>query len=158
MCFRKICESLNKFWKFYLKIWKFLKFFQSFKENVNKNFEKLNENYNFLLLSILIAGWGLGCSLSFAIVPVFRGGGDLPLPPPPGYAIGVHCTVYNETFQFSQSNANKMQLILTRISTNGGGKNLALLWHAIIEIISSLFNYSVCVPFPDTHWGKEWMR
>ena len=38
--------------------------------------EKLNENYNFLLLSILIAGWGLGCSSSFANFPVFRGGGE----------------------------------------------------------------------------------
>ena len=42
---------------------------------------KLNENYNFLLLSILIAGWGLSCSSSFANFPRFRGGGELPLPP-----------------------------------------------------------------------------
>ena len=28
--FRKICESLNKFWKFDLKFWKFLKFFWKF--------------------------------------------------------------------------------------------------------------------------------
>ena len=34
----------------------FIKVCESFKENVNKNLEKLNENYNFLLLSILIAG------------------------------------------------------------------------------------------------------
>ena len=33
----KICESLNKNWKFELKFWKFLKIFESFKENVNKN-------------------------------------------------------------------------------------------------------------------------
>ena len=61
----------------------FSNFFESFKENVNKNLEKLNENYNFLLLSILIAGWGLGCSSSFANLPGF-GGGEFPLPP--GYA------------------------------------------------------------------------
>ena len=35
---------------------KVFKIVLSFKENVNKNFEKLKENYNFLLLSILIAG------------------------------------------------------------------------------------------------------
>ena len=69
-------------------------FFERFKENVNKHFEKLNENYNFLLLSILIAGWGLGCSLSFAIVPGFREGGSFSLPPP-RYPTGVYCTVYN---------------------------------------------------------------
>ena len=51
--FRKICENLNKFC---LTIWKFLKFFESFKENVNKHFEKLNEiiifyYYLFLLLA-----------------------------------------------------------------------------------------------------------
>ena len=45
--------------------------------------EKLNENYNFLLLSILIAGWSLGWSLSFANFPGFRGEAS---PPPPGYA------------------------------------------------------------------------
>ena len=36
---KQICESLNKFWKFYLKFWKFLKKFESFKENVNENLE-----------------------------------------------------------------------------------------------------------------------
>ena len=34
--FRKICESLNKFWNFYLKVFK--KCFESFKENVDKHF------------------------------------------------------------------------------------------------------------------------
>ena len=36
--------------------------------------EKFNENLNFLLLSILIAGWGVGCSSSFANFPGFGGG------------------------------------------------------------------------------------
>ena len=45
--------------------------------------EKLNENYNVLLLSILIAGWGLGCSPFFAckFSGVSGGGGSFPLPP-----------------------------------------------------------------------------
>ena len=74
MCFEKISESLNKFWNCFKSL-TVLKFFESFKENFNKNLEKLNENYNFLLLSILIAGWGLRCSLSFANFPGFQGGG-----------------------------------------------------------------------------------
>ena len=103
--------NLNKFWKFYLKIWKFLlNYFESFKENVNNHFEKLNENYNFLLLSILIAGWGLDSSPSFAIVPGFGGGEASPLSPA-GYATGVHCTVYTVQCTMKlpnfQSNANK---------------------------------------------------
>ena len=77
MCFEK------NLWKFkqILKILKVFKIVLSFKENVNKNFEKLKENYNFLLLSILIAGWGLGCSSSFANFPEFGGGGSFPLSP-----------------------------------------------------------------------------
>ena len=60
--------------KVLIKILKVLKkCFESFKENVNKNLEKLNENYNILLLSIIISCWGLGCSLSFANFPGFRG-------------------------------------------------------------------------------------
>ena len=58
-------------------------------KNLNKHFEKLKENYNFLLLSILIADWGLGWFPSFAIVPGF-GGGRKASPSPPGYATGVH--------------------------------------------------------------------
>ena len=59
-----IWEKFVKVWtnfKYLIEILKILKIFESFKENVNKNLEKLNENYNFRLLSILIAGWGLGC-------------------------------------------------------------------------------------------------
>ena len=66
-----------------------LKIFESFKENANKNLEKLNENYNFLLLSILIAGRGLGCSSSFANFPGFRGEAS---PFPSGYAIEYEYT------------------------------------------------------------------
>ena len=122
----------------------FIKFFESFKENVNKHFEKLNENYNFLLLSTLIAGWGLGCSPSFAIVPGFRGGGKLY---PPGYATGVPCTMKLPNFPNFQFNANNYAIDPYRISTSGGGKNHALFWHAMSEIICSLFSHSVCV-FP----------
>ena len=128
--FRKVCKSLNKFWKFYLKNLKVLKFFESFKENVNKHFEKLNENYNFLLLSILIAGCSLGCSHSFAIVPGFWG----KLSPPSlplGYATGVHCTVYNEmklpNFLNFQSNANKYAIDLYRIPLVEEGKSCVVL-------------------------------
>ena len=55
------------------------------KENVNKNLEKLNENYNFLLPYILIAGWALGCSSSFAN---FSGFGGEASPLSPDYATG----------------------------------------------------------------------
>ena len=148
-----MCLQKN-LWKFKKKIWKFyLKFFEGFKENVNKNFEKLNDNYNFLLLSILIAGWNLGCSLSFAIIPGF--GGKLPFFPPPATPL-----VYTEilkllNFPNFQSNANKDAIDPYLISTSGGGKNHALFWHAMSEIISSLFSHSVCV-FPSviTHWEK----
>ena len=77
----KICESLNKFWKFYLNFWKVLR-------KCLYKFGKINENYNFSLLSILIAGWVLGCSPSFANFPGFRGGGEAS-PFPPGYATGI---------------------------------------------------------------------
>ena len=83
----KFLKVLTIFLKVFKKFWKFLKIFESFKENVNKNLEKLNENYNFLLLSIFIAGRGLGCSPSFANFPGFRGGGNLP---PPGYSTDAH--------------------------------------------------------------------
>ena len=103
MCFEKICESLNKIWKFELKFWKFLKFFESFKENVNKNSEKLNKNYNFLLLSILIASWGLGCSPSFANFPGFRGGGEASSFPPLGTplvdTLPLSSVTANDTYQ-----------------------------------------------------------
>ena len=110
---RRYCSKLYCKWGYWLcfqkNLWKFKQilkilfkiFFESFKENVNKHFEKLNENYNFLLLSILIAGWGLGCSPSFASVPGFREGEASPFPP----RLRHWCTlyrVYNETSQFSQ--------------------------------------------------------
>ena len=38
---RKICESLNKFWKFYLKFRKFLNFFESLKNMLIKIKRKL---------------------------------------------------------------------------------------------------------------------
>ena len=60
-----------------MKVWtnfqNFIKIFDSFKENFNKNLWKLDETLNFILLSILIAGWGVGCSSSFANFSGFRG-------------------------------------------------------------------------------------
>ena len=88
MCFEKNVWKFKQFQNFYLKFWKFLKIFESFKESVNKNLEKLNENYNFLLLSILIAGWGLGCFPSIANFPGFRGVRASPFPP--GYATAMN--------------------------------------------------------------------
>ena len=82
MCYKKYLKnflSFMNFIKFYSK--KFLEVFKNceiFKENFNKNLKKINENLHFLLVLILIAGWGLGCSLSFAIFPGFRGGGRFP--------------------------------------------------------------------------------
>ena len=73
----KICKGLNKFWKFYWNFWKILR-----KLNFNKNLEKFNKNLNFLLVSILIAGWAVSCSLSFVIFPGFGGGGRSPRSPP----------------------------------------------------------------------------
>ena len=102
LCFQKNLWNFKKILKILFK--KFESFFESFKENVNKHFEKLNENYNFLLLYILIAGWGLGCSPSFALVPglllfVFGGGGSFPFTP--GYSTGLLCTVYNENMYYA---------------------------------------------------------
>ena len=64
----------NNLWKFeqILKILKILKTFESFKENFNKYFEKVNENWNLFLLLILIAGWGVGCFPFFANFSGFR--------------------------------------------------------------------------------------
>ena len=45
--------------------------------------EKFNENLKIFLISILIAGWGVDCSPSFANFPGFRGGGTFPRFPPP---------------------------------------------------------------------------
>ena len=81
MCFEKNLWNFKQILKILFKILKVLKSFESFKENVNKNKEKLNENYNFLLLSSLIAGWGLGCFPSFAYFPGFQGGKLPPSPP-----------------------------------------------------------------------------
>ena len=72
---RTICESLNKFSKFYCKFWLF------FLENFNKNLWKFDEILNFLLLSILIACWGVSCSPSFANFPGFQGRWKLPPSP-----------------------------------------------------------------------------
>ena len=63
---RRICESLNKVFKILLKI------LTGFKKILIKIWKKIDETINFLLLSILIAGWGEGCSPSFAN---FRGFG-----------------------------------------------------------------------------------
>ena len=116
--FKNICKSLNTFWKFCLQIWKFLKFFETFKVNANKHFENLNESYNFLLLSIIIAGWGLGYSPSFAIVPGIRKKAS-PFPSPP-LVYTVQCTMELPNFPNFQSNANKYAIDLYCISTRGG--------------------------------------
>ena len=97
---------------------KVFKIFLKLKENVNKHFEKLNENDNFLLLSILIASWCLGCSPSFAIVPGFRGKAS-PFPSPP-LVYTVQCTMKLPNFSNFQSNANKYAIDLYCISTRGG--------------------------------------
>ena len=78
---------MRKFKQILKILFKILKVFVRFKENVNKNLEKLTENYNFLLLSILIAGWGLGCSPSFANFAGFRGEAS---PFPTGYVTDWH--------------------------------------------------------------------
>ena len=143
MCFQKNLWKFKQIIKLIFKNLKgFKNVFESFKENVNKHFEKLNENYNFLLLSILIAGWGLGCSPSFAIGPGFRGRGEAsPFPPATPLVYTVQFTMKLPNFSNFQSNANKYAIDPYRISTRGGGKNHALFWHAISEIISSLFSH-----------------
>ena len=75
---RRICESLNKFSKFY---WKTV-----FKKIFNKNLGKFDETLNSLLLSTLIACLGVSCSLSFANFPGFREMGKLP----PGDTTGIN--------------------------------------------------------------------
>ena len=52
----------------------------------NKNFENLNENYNFLLPSILIAGRGPGLFPIPCKFSGFGGGGDVDPVLPPGDA------------------------------------------------------------------------
>ena len=75
----------------------------------SKNYTKIIIFYYYLFLLLAEA----------RIVPyplkLFRGfGGGESFPLPLGYATGVHCTVYNETSQFSQFPMQiKMQLILT---------------------------------------------
>ena len=44
--------------------------------------EKFNDNLKIFLISILIAGWGVDCSPSFANFPGFREGGNVPPVPP----------------------------------------------------------------------------
>ena len=61
---KNLKQSFNKFWIF-------IKNFESFKENFNKILEKFNENLNFLLLSIFMSGWGVGCFPSIANFPGF---------------------------------------------------------------------------------------
>ena len=131
---KQVCESLNKFWKIRLQIWTFLKIFETFKVNVNKHFENLNESYNFLLLSIIIAGWGLGCSPSFAIVPGFRGKAS-PFPSPP-LVYTVQCTMNFQIFPIFNPMQINMQLIFIVFPLKEG-KSCALFWHATSEIISS---------------------
>ena len=58
---------------FLRKFWKFLRKF-------NKNLERFNEIF---LISILIAGWGVNWSPSFANFPGFGGGGNVPPVPFP---------------------------------------------------------------------------
>ena len=70
----KICKGLNKFWKFYWKFWMLLKNFDSSLENYNVYLDKFNEDLNFLLLSILIAGWDVGSSSSFVNFSPIPGG------------------------------------------------------------------------------------
>ena len=73
-------------------------FLESFKNNVNKHFEKLNENYNFYeyLFLLLAEAWVVPNPLQ-----LFRGceGKASPFPP---MVYTVQCTVYNETSQFFQ--------------------------------------------------------
>ena len=49
--------------------------------------EKFNEKLKIFLISIIIAGWGVDCSPSFAN---FSGLGDVPRFPPPGAATVEH--------------------------------------------------------------------
>ena len=56
---------------------------------------------------------------------LFRGfGGIFPLPPPPATPLvySVQCTMKLSNFLNFQSNANKYEIDLYRISTSGGGK------------------------------------
>ena len=139
--------------------------FKTFKENVNKHFEKLKENYNFLLLSTLIAGWDLNCSPSFAIVPGFRGKVS-PFPSPP---LVYKCTVYNETWNFtifpiSNPMQINMQLILIVFPLEEEGKSCALFWHAIWvkslvhKFIIQSFSVCVCVCLCSLSWYTERMN
>lgn len=52
-----------------------------FTENVDKNMQKLNENYKFLLLATLIAGWSLVVLHFLQILRSFGEKGDKNLPP-----------------------------------------------------------------------------
>ena len=80
-----IWETLVKVWTNFgnlidkFKVFK--KIFKVFKKTVNKNLEKFNVNLKLFLLSILIAGWNVDCSQSFANFPG-NGGGDVFLVPP----------------------------------------------------------------------------
>ena len=78
MCFEKNLWKFKQILKFLFEILSFKNCFKSFKENVNKNLEKLNENYNFLLLYILIAGWGLVVPHPLQIFQGFGGRGRFP--------------------------------------------------------------------------------
>ena len=84
---------MSVLWEEFVKAWtNFQNFIEilTFKTNINKILGKFDESLNFLLLSILIAGWGVSCSPSFANFPGFRGEGSFPLPPGNIYFLWVY--------------------------------------------------------------------
>ena len=88
----KLCKIFEQITKIVLKILKVIKIILKVLVNfLVKFFLKINENLNFLLLSKLIAGLGMGCCSSYANFPGFWGG-DIPSVPPPRDAPAVFST------------------------------------------------------------------
>ena len=84
------CDLKNNWWRFkqilkiLLKIWKvFKQILKVFKKILINNLEKFNENLNFFLLSIFIAGWGVAVPHPLQIFRVSgEGEGNVhPVPP-----------------------------------------------------------------------------
>ena len=83
---RKICKKFEQILINFKNFWKFEKFYNIFL--------KQNENLNFLLLSRLTDGWGVGCSpSSFANFSEFRGGRISRLFLATPLSLGVFCSL-----------------------------------------------------------------